>query len=66
MTKRDYSKFANNIPVPIGKVAHTLLHMGYDIVDIAPNKIKHNETIFYFERTEEAEELVNELMKDYR
>lgn len=64
--KRDYSKNVNNIPVPIGKVAHTLLHMGYDIIDIAPNKIKHNETIFYFERTPETEKLVNELMKDYR
>lgn len=64
--KRNYSKNANNIPVPIGKVAHTLLHMGYDIVDIAPNKIKHNETVFYFERTPETERLVNELMKDYR
>ena len=52
--------------MPIGKVAHTLLHMGYDIVDIAPNKIKHNETIFYFERTPETEELVDELMKNYR
>lgn len=66
MTKQNHNKFANNIPVPIGKVAHTLLHMGYDIVDIAPNKLKHNETVFFFERTPETERLVNELMKDYR
>lgn len=66
MIKRDYSKFANNIPVPIAKVAHELLHLGYDIVDIAPNKLRHNETVFFFERTPETEELVDELMKDYR
>lgn len=60
VTTKNHNELGRCVYVPC--LARQLLHMGYDIIDIKPNRVNSARTVFVFKYTDDIDNVLRDLI----